>query len=57
MLKVAAAAFIIIVVVAGSALAETPYERGRYLVNSILSCGNCHTPKGPKADKPGGGSH
>ena len=27
------------------ALAQTPLERGSYLVNSILACGNCHTPK------------
>ena len=34
-------------VAAGSAhvAAETPVERGRYLVNTILACGNCHTPK------------
>ena len=24
---------------------RTPVERGRYLVESILGCGNCHTPK------------
>jgi mono/diheme cytochrome c family protein len=24
---------------------QTPVERGRYLVESILGCGNCHTPK------------
>lgn len=30
-----------------SAVAETPVERGSYLVNSILTCGNCHTPRGP----------
>jgi mono/diheme cytochrome c family protein len=24
--------------------AETPVERGRYLVESIAGCGNCHTP-------------
>jgi len=24
---------------------EAPLERGNYLVNSILACGNCHTPK------------
>lgn len=27
------------------AAAESPVERGRYLVNGILACGNCHTPK------------
>lgn len=30
---------------AGVAAAETPVERGAYLVNSIAGCGNCHTPK------------
>ena len=29
----------------GTAAAETPLERGSYLVNSIMACGNCHTPK------------
>jgi mono/diheme cytochrome c family protein len=28
--------------------AEAPLERGRYLVESIAACGNCHTPKGPQ---------
>ncbi len=28
-------------------------ERGRYLVNGIAACGNCHTPKGPNGDLPG----
>ena len=29
-----------------SALAQgTPLERGRYLVTTIMACGNCHTPK------------
>lgn len=32
---------------AGSALAETAVERGDYLVNGVLTCGNCHTPRGP----------
>ena len=27
--------------------AETPLERGRYLVETIAGCGNCHTPQGP----------
>ena len=25
--------------------AETPLERGTYLMQSIVACGNCHTPK------------
>jgi mono/diheme cytochrome c family protein len=29
------------------AFAQTPAERGSYLVNTVLTCGNCHTPKGP----------
>lgn len=28
-----------------SALAQGSLERGRYLVTTILACGNCHTPK------------
>jgi mono/diheme cytochrome c family protein len=35
------------------AAAETLLERGDYLVNSIVACGNCHTPKGPEGDLPG----
>src|SRR5262249_6268737 len=27
--------------------ADTPVERGSYLVNTIMTCGNCHSPKGP----------
>ena len=33
-----------------SAQTQTPIERGSYLVNTILTCGNCHTPKGPQGD-------
>lgn len=29
----------------GNASAETPVQRGAYLVNTILACGNCHSPK------------
>jgi mono/diheme cytochrome c family protein len=32
---------------AASASAETPLERGTYLMHGIVACGNCHTPKGP----------
>ncbi len=43
----------ILATVAGLALtaaasAQTALERGSYLVNTVMSCGNCHTPKGPK---------
>ena len=31
----------------GGACADTPVERGAYLVNTIMTCGNCHSPKGP----------
>lgn len=33
---------------AAPASAQTPLERGRYLMNSIVACGNCHTPIGPQ---------
>jgi len=36
--------------VVSSAGAETPAERGGYLVNTVMSCHNCHTPKGPTGD-------
>ena len=29
------------------AFAETPVERGEYLVRGPMACGNCHTPMGP----------
>jgi mono/diheme cytochrome c family protein len=32
---------------AGIAAAETPLERGEYLVRGPMSCGNCHTQQGP----------
>jgi mono/diheme cytochrome c family protein len=36
-----------VLVIAGAASAQTPVERGSYLVNTVMTCGNCHTPKGP----------
>jgi mono/diheme cytochrome c family protein len=27
--------------------AQSAVERGNYLVNGVLTCGNCHTPRGP----------
>ncbi len=31
-----------------AAMAETQLERGEYLVNGPMGCGNCHTPQGPE---------
>ncbi len=36
-----------IVTMAPAAMAETPLQRGTYLMRGIVACGNCHTPKGP----------
>ena len=35
------------VMVASSAMAQSAVERGGYLVNTIMTCANCHSPKGP----------
>ena len=32
---------------ASAAFAETPLERGAYLVNAVMACDGCHTPRGP----------
>src|ERR1700755_122684 len=37
------------VTVAGVASAQPSAERGGYLVNTIMTCANCHSPKGPPA--------
>jgi mono/diheme cytochrome c family protein len=42
------------VLLAAPACAETPTDRGRYLVESLAACGNCHTQHsqdGPQMDK------
>ncbi len=33
---------------AGAAVAEPSLERGEYLVQGLMGCGNCHTPIGPE---------
>src|SRR5262249_20003735 len=30
-----------------TAMAQTSLERGRYLVDTVMTCHNCHTPRGP----------
>src|SRR5436853_5368857 len=42
-------AFIAVIAIHSIAVADTAVERGSYLVNTIMTCGNCHTPKGPPA--------
>jgi mono/diheme cytochrome c family protein len=32
---------------------QSPLERGRYLMQGIVACGNCHTPQGPNGPLPG----
>jgi mono/diheme cytochrome c family protein len=40
-----------LVITVDSARADTDLvKRGSYLVNGILTCGNCHSPKGPAGD-------
>ena len=42
-----AIAVLLLAAVAVQAQAQSPIERGRYLVETIAGCGNCHTPQGP----------
>jgi mono/diheme cytochrome c family protein len=37
------------IAIVGTASAQSGIKRGDYLVNTIMTCGNCHTPKGPPA--------
>jgi mono/diheme cytochrome c family protein len=37
-----------------SAQAQPAIERGRYLFEGILTCGNCHSPRGPDGIIDGG---
>jgi mono/diheme cytochrome c family protein len=44
-------AFVALAAATGLADAQSDLiKRGDYLVNGILTCGNCHTPKGPTGD-------
>ena len=42
-----AVAAIMVGAASASFAADTPLERGKYLMSSVVACGNCHTPKGP----------
>lgn len=41
--------FVTAAAIVSQAEAQSAVERGSYLVNTIMTCGNCHTPKGPPA--------
>ena len=49
----AAIGVVMVAALAGAASAQSAQadlvKRGDYLVNGIMTCGNCHTPKGPPA--------
>src|SRR5262245_39951741 len=47
MRHVAAIGVAILLSTGSSVQAETSLERGRYLMQGIVACGNCHTPMGP----------
>jgi mono/diheme cytochrome c family protein len=40
---------VVAIALAGQAGAQPALERGSYLVNTIMTCANCHSPKGPPA--------
>jgi mono/diheme cytochrome c family protein len=44
MLRIVFAAVAVLLAAHGAG-AETPVERGAYLVNTIMACGNCHSPR------------
>lgn len=46
-------AFAVLALSGGAARSETLLERGTYLMQSIVACGNCHTPQGPDGPLPG----
>jgi mono/diheme cytochrome c family protein len=46
MFRIGTACCVWLLAAVGGALAESPAERGDYLVNTIMACGNCHSPRG-----------
>jgi mono/diheme cytochrome c family protein len=50
MVRLATICVALLAAAVGTAQAQTDLvKRGDYLVNTIMTCGNCHTPKGPPA--------
>jgi mono/diheme cytochrome c family protein len=47
MFRLVFTSLIVFVGASWGAVAETPLERGSYLVNAVMACDGCHTPRGP----------
>jgi mono/diheme cytochrome c family protein len=47
MLRAFVVSLAVLCTTATHAPAETPIERGDYLVNAVMACDGCHTPRGP----------
>ena len=45
--------FVAALTMTGGAFAQSAVERGGYLMNTIMTCANCHSPKGPPAASAG----
>jgi mono/diheme cytochrome c family protein len=45
MFRIGIVCCVVLLAVSRGTLAESPVERGGYLVNTIMACGNCHTPR------------
>ena len=45
MFRIGFACLVVLSAACSGASAETPAERGNYLVNTIMACGNCHSPR------------
>jgi len=51
MIRMTLLGLVLSLALAGNANAQSDLvKRGDYLVNTIMTCGNCHTPKGPAGD-------
>ena len=45
MLRIGLLGCVLALAASGAASAETAVARGDYLVNTIMACGNCHSPR------------
>lgn len=46
-MRVGLMGIVLLIAVMGKVNAETPLERGSYLVNAVMACDGCHTSRGP----------